>query len=115
MEDLTRKGFTMKDSKLMDYLHVSLAIKRLGVFHAYSFILRIADPMSFEKMKDLEDPMFERKYRNNPNILVKKETVDIVAKVIRNSLFNHLIIPEYIYNQSIQRVYNFLYHFMYSF
>ncbi|XP_014487869.1 PREDICTED: uncharacterized protein LOC106751483 [Dinoponera quadriceps] len=60
LENLMVKGFTMKSLRIMDYPHVSLALRCLGEFHAYSFITRAADPISFNKLKEMKEPLFSR-------------------------------------------------------
>lgn len=58
MEDLNFKGFTMKESKLLDYPHASMAVRYLGKFHACSFGLRDKKPEEFGILKKIEEPLF---------------------------------------------------------
>lgn len=51
LENLNPKGYVMKSAIQLDYPHASLALKKLGEFHSYSFLTRVADPTSFEKLK----------------------------------------------------------------
>lgn len=79
----------MAKSKIMDYPHVSLALRCLGEFHAYSFITRYADPTSFERLKEIEEPVFcqekawfsEQPPADSDAISVQKGLIDIVLKV----------------------------------
>ncbi|XP_020280808.1 uncharacterized protein LOC109853286 [Pseudomyrmex gracilis] len=50
-EDLQPKGFVMTKSRILDYPHLSVALRRLGEFHAYSFLTRASNPIGFEKLK----------------------------------------------------------------
>ncbi|XP_011143871.2 uncharacterized protein LOC105185799 isoform X3 [Harpegnathos saltator] len=70
LENLMLKGFTMKSSRIMDYPHVSLTLRSLGEFHAYSFITRVADPINFNKLKQMKEPLFYHilKYNNDEYI-----------------------------------------------
>ncbi|XP_032682297.1 uncharacterized protein LOC116849347 isoform X2 [Odontomachus brunneus] len=79
--NLTLEGFTMKSSRIMDYPHVSLALRYLGEFHAYSFITRVADPISFDKLKQMEEPLFCRK-SNFENDEYIHHICSIVGKVL---------------------------------
>lgn len=87
----------MAKSKIMDYPHLRLVIRCLGEFHAYSFIIRAANPMSFEKLKRMEEHVFLQSADNSDgaetddsdNNKLKntgKELVDIVFKVLYISL-----------------------------
>lgn len=89
----------MKNSRLMDYPHAALTIRRLGELHAYSFALRAADPASFDRLKQMEEPMFPRQ-DSVREARIPQEKVDLVAKVTRPfSSFHRRRIPRrYIYN-----------------
>ncbi|XP_051158161.1 uncharacterized protein LOC127279683 [Leptopilina boulardi] len=58
MEDLNSKGYMMKESKLLDYSHATMAIRLLGKFHACSFALRDKRPEEFEHLRKIEEPLF---------------------------------------------------------
>lgn len=58
MEDLNAKGYVMKESKLLDYSHATMAVRCLGKFHACSFALRDKRPEEFELLKKIEEPLF---------------------------------------------------------
>lgn len=87
LKDLTPEGFVMAKSKIMDYPHLRLALRCLGELHACSFIIRYADPTSFEKLKRIDEPVFSREPlfseqpTNSHTISVQKGLIDIVLKV----------------------------------
>lgn len=90
LENLAVKGFKMKSSRIMDYPHVSLALRSLGEFHAYSFIIRIADPISFDKLKQIPNPIFfDTSSQNVENDEYIKHMCSLIGKV-----FNVLLIFE---------------------
>jgi len=67
LEDLSHQNFVMKSSKILDYPHLSLTLRCLGELHAYSFIIRVVNPKSFDKFKQMKEPIFdENLYKNNP-------------------------------------------------
>lgn len=43
----------------MDYPHMSLVLRYLGEFHAYSFLIRASNPTEFEKLK-LKEPIYDK-------------------------------------------------------
>lgn len=51
LENLNLKGYVMKSAIQLDYSHASLALQKLGEFHSYSFLTRVTNPTSFEKLK----------------------------------------------------------------
>ena len=94
LENLSPQGFVMAKSKILDYPHLSLALRCLGEFHAYSFITRVANPTSFEKLK-MEEHMFNKRFAGNTNNTEKylKMVIELVFKVLwhfdpqRSSIF----------------------------
>lgn len=74
----------MAKSKVMDYPHLSLALRCLGEFHACSFITRYANPTSFEKLKRMEEPAFHSSVNSENEDMFKsiqKGLTDVVLKV----------------------------------
>lgn len=86
LENLATQGFVMAKSKILDYPHLSLAMRCLGEFHAYSFITRSMNPTSFEKLKRIKEHLFGQKPANDNNNDVFKTLTEIVKKVLRISL-----------------------------
>jgi hypothetical protein len=84
LEYLTPQGFVMAKSKILDYPHISLALRCLGEFHAYSFITRAANPTSFEKLRRMEEPLFIREETTEENLSYLKTLTDIVLKALEN-------------------------------
>lgn len=85
LENLAPQGFVMAKSKILDYPHLSLALRCLGEFHAYSFITRVANPTSFEKLKMEEHLFTERLADNNDDNKdedVSKMLIGLVFKVL---------------------------------
>ncbi|KYM98291.1 PREDICTED: uncharacterized protein LOC108777664 [Cyphomyrmex costatus] len=86
LEDLTPQGFVMATSKILDYPHLSLALRCLGEFHAYSFITRVADPISFEKLKMKEHLFTQKLYDNSED--KQKNMLKVLIDVIFQALAN---------------------------
>lgn len=87
LENLATQGFVMAKSKILDYPHLSLAMRCLGEFHAYSFITRSANPTSFEKLKRIKEHLFGREPIDNDNKHNVFETlVEVIKKVLHISL-----------------------------
>ncbi|XP_011702312.1 PREDICTED: uncharacterized protein LOC105458579 [Wasmannia auropunctata] len=85
LENLTPQGFVMAKSKIMDYPHLSLAMRCLGEFHAYSFITRAANPASFEKLQRIEEPLFnEQSDRNENDESMMKTVIETIFKILAN-------------------------------
>ncbi|KYQ59526.1 hypothetical protein ALC60_01511 [Trachymyrmex zeteki] len=87
LENLAPQGFVMAKSKILDYPHLSLALRCLGEFHAYSFITRVANPTSFEKLKMEEHLFTERLADNNDDNKdedVSKMLIGLVFKALAN-------------------------------
>ncbi|XP_020280807.1 uncharacterized protein LOC109853285 [Pseudomyrmex gracilis] len=84
LEDLTSEGFVLKGSTLMDYPHLSLALRCLGEFHAYSLITRAENPTAFEQLK-MEEHFCKKDepYLYNEQIISYFEILcDIITKVL---------------------------------
>lgn len=81
LENLTQQGFVMKNSKILDYSHATLALQCLGEFHAYSFITRLANPTDFNKLKQMEEPVFFPQSHNDDGDIVKNLS-NIVIKAL---------------------------------
>ncbi|XP_020280711.1 uncharacterized protein LOC109853230 [Pseudomyrmex gracilis] len=56
--NLQPEGYVMTKSRILDYPHMSLALRCLGEFHAYSFLTRVSNPIGFEKLK-LKEHLYE--------------------------------------------------------
>ena len=54
------KGSDSREAKIMDFNHALLALKCLGKFHANSFIIRKKRPDVFEKLREIQEPLFAR-------------------------------------------------------
>ncbi|XP_026830633.1 uncharacterized protein LOC105274771 [Ooceraea biroi] len=81
LEDLSLQGFVMKGSKILDYPHVSLALRCLGELHAYSFVIRAANPEMFEKFQRMQEPLVDENFYNN-NAFRSKELAKVVIKAL---------------------------------
>ncbi|XP_071637686.1 uncharacterized protein [Temnothorax longispinosus] len=90
LENLTPQGFMMAKSKIMDYPHLSLALRCLGELHAYSFITRSANPMGFEKLKRMQEPLFSQEFaekkadKDNIGNIVTQRLTNVILKVLAN-------------------------------
>lgn len=89
LEDLKCEGFTMNSSKMLDYEHLSLTIRCLGQFHAYSFVGRMKHPELFEKLKCLTEPLFHSSANGAFNIdqgkyINTKALCDVVAEALKD-------------------------------
>jgi len=83
LENLAPQGFVMAKSKILDYPHLSLALRCLGEFHAYSFITRVTNPTNFEKLK-MKEHLFNKRLVDNIDDKEKdlsKMLVELVFKV----------------------------------
>jgi len=86
LEDLSYQKFVMKNSKILDYPHLSLILRCLGELHAYSFIMRIANPKSFEKFKQMKEPLFNEKlYKENSSL--PQQLANVAIKVFLIPVF----------------------------
>ncbi|XP_033209281.1 uncharacterized protein LOC117168047 [Belonocnema kinseyi] len=81
LEDLKPGGFTMKETKMLDYPHALLAVRHLGRFHAYSFAIRDQKPSEFEILKKIKEPFFPEPgyYKNQLDALM-----DVAIKAVEN-------------------------------
>ncbi|KAG7196968.1 hypothetical protein KM043_000233 [Ampulex compressa] len=84
LEDLSMKGYTMKDSKMMDYPHLSLALKSLAQFHAYSFAIRAQRPKDFAELSQIKEPLFcpslEFEARDSPRL---KMLCSVITEILK--------------------------------
>lgn len=81
LEDLSRAGFRMKDTKLLDYPHALLAVRHLGRFHGYSFALRDKKPAEFEILRKVEEPFFPEVEKFSKQL---EALMDVALKAIEN-------------------------------
>ncbi|KYM98290.1 hypothetical protein ALC62_10993 [Cyphomyrmex costatus] len=86
IEDLTPQGFLTAKLKIFDYPHLSLALRCLGEFHAYSFITRVANPTSFEELKMKEHLFTQKSYDNieDEQKDMSKVLIDIIFQALAN-------------------------------
>jgi hypothetical protein len=90
LEDLSHQNFVMKSSKILDYPHLSLTLRCLSELHAYSFIVRVVNPKSFEKFKRMKEPLFnENFYKDNP---LSQHIADIAIKVLFPRFLKSIIV-----------------------
>ncbi|XP_012054241.1 PREDICTED: uncharacterized protein LOC105617285 [Atta cephalotes] len=86
LENLAPQGFVMAKSKILDYPHLSLALRCLGEFHAYSFITRVTNPTNFEKLK-MKEHLFNKRLVDNIDDKEKdlsKMLIELVFKALAN-------------------------------
>ncbi|KAG8238207.1 hypothetical protein J437_LFUL017514 [Ladona fulva] len=75
MEDLKKKGFTMRERrKGLDRDHVEAAISALAKYHAHSYAMKVTDPEAFNKFAD-----------QYPDTLYGEELKDLYPQIVRNS------------------------------
>lgn len=79
LENLTPQGFVMAKSKIMDYPHLSLALRCLGEFHACSFITRSVNPTSFDKLRRMKEPLF---YEQLVHSGYQANMIDVIMKAL---------------------------------
>ncbi|KYN09891.1 PREDICTED: uncharacterized protein LOC108769389 [Trachymyrmex cornetzi] len=101
LENLAPQGFVMAKSKILDYPHLRLALRYLGEFHAYSFITRVANPTSFEKLK-MKEHMFSQQLADN-NSDDKKKDIEKYSKLLIELVFKALANENKHYSERYQR------------
>ncbi|GBP79724.1 hypothetical protein EVAR_49423_1 [Eumeta japonica] len=69
LEDMLERGFVMRDkTKAMDYEHADLVVRNLAKLHAFSYVLKIREPVKFETFKDrFSDIVFSEDFLNESN------------------------------------------------
>ncbi|KAL0111330.1 hypothetical protein PUN28_012906 [Cardiocondyla obscurior] len=97
LENLSPDGFVMAKSKIMDYPHLNLTLRCLGELHAYSFITRVANPTGFEKLKQMDDPIFSEQPTQT------SESTEKISKLLQNIILEALANEDKHYSERYKR------------